>query len=260
MIGRELVNRFNILCPFDMAVEWDNSGFLIGNPEREVKKAALALDATGSVIEEAIEKGADMIVTHHPLLFHPPKSIRADEHLGSRIIKLVENRISLISLHTNFDICIMAELAAEKLGLTKCQVLEVTGEGEKGAYGFGRIGLLPREMTLKELAEETKKQLALDFVTVTGEEEKRVRKAAISTGSGKSGIDACLEKGVQVLITGDIDHHTAVDALEMGLCLIDAGHFGTEKMFVEYMAEYFRKEIPEVEAYVSRMEPPFISV
>ena len=260
MNGRELMNRFNKLCPFDMAVEWDNPGFLIGDPEREVKKAALALDATGSVIEEAIEKGADMIVTHHPLLFHPPKAIRADEHLGGRILKLIENRISLIALHTNFDICVMAELAADKLGLTNRQVLEVTGAGEDGPYGFGRIGLLPREMTLKELAEHTKVRLALDFVTVTGEEEKKVQKVAVSTGSGKSGIDDCLENGVQVLITGDIDHHTAVDALEMGLFLIDAGHFGTEKMFAEYMAEYFREEIPEVEAYVSRMEPPFAVV
>ena len=260
MNGRELMNRFNILCPFDMAVEWDNSGFLIGDPEREVKKAALALDAVGSVIEEAIEKGADLIVTHHPLLFRPPKAIRADEHLGGRIIKLIENRISLIALHTNFDICVMAELAANKLALANCQVLEVTGEGEKGACGFGRIGLLPREMTLKELAEETKKQLVLDFVTVTGEEEKKVQKAAISTGSGKSGIDACLKNGVQVLITGDVDHHTAVDALELGVFLIDEGHFGTEKMFAEYMAEYLKKEIPEAEAYVSRMEPPFIAV
>ena len=260
MNGRELLNQFNILCPFDMAVGWDNPGFLIGDPEQEVKKAALALDATGSVIEEAIEKGADMIVTHHPLLFHPPKAIRADEHLGSRIIKLIENRISLIALHTNFDICVMAELAADKLGLTNREVLEVTGVGENGPYGLGRIGLLPREMMLKELAEVTKKQLELDFVMVTGKEEKKVQKVAVSTGSGKSGIDFCLKNGVQVLITGDVDHHTAVDALEMGLCLIDAGHFGTEKMFAEYMAEYFQKEIPEVEAYVSRMEPPFIAV
>lgn len=260
MNGRQIMDRFHMLCPFDRAAEWDNPGFLIGDPDREVKKAALALDATGSVIEEAIARGADLLVTHHPLLFHPPKALRADEHLGSRIIRLIENRISLIALHTNFDICVMADLAAEKLGITSGQVLEVTGEEEQGPYGFGRMGLLPREMTLKELAEETKRRLDLEFVTVTGREEQKVQKAAISTGSGKSGIDACLKNGVQVLITGDIDHHTAVDALEMGLCLIDAGHFGTEKMFAEYMAEYFKREIPEVTAYVSRMEPPFSAV
>lgn len=257
MKGRDLLEKFDGLCPFSAAMEWDNPGFLIGNPEREVKRAALALDATTAVIEEAIEKGADMIVTHHPLLFRPPQAIRADEYLGGRIIKLIENRISLIALHTNFDICVMADLASGKLGLANPQVLEVTGEREGKPEGLGRFGLLPREMTLKSLAEYVKERLELDFVTIIGDGEARVRKAAISTGSGKSGIGGCLKNGVQVLITGDVDHHTAVDTLEMGLFLIDAGHFGTEKMFAEYMAEYFKREIPEVEAYIGRMEPPF---
>ncbi len=257
MTGRALLEKFNRLCPFSMAVEWDNPGFLIGNPDWDVKKVGLALDATGSIIEEAVEKGADMLVTHHPLLFYPPKTICADDYLGSRIIKLIENRISLISLHTNFDICVMAELASGKLGLRDCRVLEVLEEKNGVASGFGRIGLLPREMTLRELAERTKALLGLDYVTIVGNEGKVVRKAAISTGSGKSGIGDCLKNDAQVLITGDIDHHTAVDALEMGLSLIDAGHFGTEKMFAEYMAEYFRKEIPEAEAYIGCMEAPF---
>lgn len=257
MTGRDLLEKLNTLCPLSTAVEWDNPGFLIGDPDRKVNKVGLALDATGSVIEEAAQKGADMLVVHHPLLFHPPKAIRADEHLGGRIIKLIENQISLIALHTNFDICVMAELAADKLGLSNRRVLEVTGERNGMADGFGRIGLLPQEMTLKELAERTRERLELDFVSVTGKNEEKVRKVAISTGSGKSGIGECLKNGVQVLITGDVDHHTAVDALEMGIFLIDAGHFGTEKMFAEYMADYFKEEIPEVEAYIGCMEPPF---
>ncbi len=257
MNGRELLEKFNGLCPFSTAAEWDNPGFLVGDPKREVKKAALALDATSAVIEEAIEKGADVIVTHHPLLFHPLESICADEHLGARIIRLIENRISLIALHTNFDICIMADLAADRLGLKDCMTLEVLGMRDGKEEGFGRVGLLQQEMTLEELAGYVKERLALDFVTIAGNSKKTVRKIAISTGSGKSGIGDCLEKGVQVLITGDVDHHTAVDALEMGIFLIDAGHFGTEKMFAEYMAEYFKREISEVEAYIGRMEAPF---
>lgn len=257
MTGRDLLEKFNTLCPFDTAVEWDNPGFLIGDPDREVKKAALALDATGDVIEEAVKEGADMIVTHHPLLFRPSNTIRKDDHLGGRIIKLIENRISLIALHTNFDICVMAGLAADKLELTDCQVLEVTGMENEKATGFGRFGFLPRKMTLKELAQETKKRLGLDFVTVSGDNEKKVHKVAISTGSGKSGLGACLKNGIQVLITGDVDHHTAVDALEMGIFLIDAGHFGTEKMFVPFMADYFKKEISQIEAYMGHMESPF---
>lgn len=260
MNGRELLEKFNELCPFSMAMEGDNPGFLVGNPEREVKKAALALDATSAVIKEAAKSGADMIVTHHPLIYRPIKDVCSESHIGRRVLELTENGISLIALHTNFDICVMAELAAGKLGMINCKVLEVMGERMGKMEGLGRMGMLPEEMTIQELAEFVKRQLALDFVTIAGDGGKKVQKAAIATGSGKSGIDACIKNGVQVLITGDIDHHTAVDALEMGLGLIDAGHFGTEKMFAEYMAEYFKREIPEVEAYIGQMEAPFAVV
>lgn len=257
MNGRELLEKFNGLCPFSMAMEGDNPGFLVGDPEREVKKAALALDATSAVIEEAAAQGADMLVTHHPLIYRPVNNVCAAGHLGRRLLKLAENGISLIALHTNFDICVMADLAAEKLDMANCRVLEVMGEREGTEEGLGRMGLLPAEMSLKALAGYVKERLGLDFVTMVGDGDKRVKKVAISTGSGKSGIGACLENGVEVFITGDIDHHTAVDALEMGLFLIDAGHFGTEKMFAEAMLEYFNREIPEVEAYIGKMEPPF---
>jgi dinuclear metal center YbgI/SA1388 family protein len=256
MTGEALIKKFDSLCPFSAAVAWDNPGFLVGDPKRTVTKAALALDATDCVIEEAIEKGADLLVTHHPLLFHPQKTVCASDAIGRRVLKLVENRISLIALHTNFDVCVMADLAAEKLGLHSREILEVTGEREGKPEGFGRLGLLPQEMTLEALAEMVKQRFDLEYVTLTGARDTKVQKAAISTGSGKSGIGACLENQVQVLITGDVDHHTAVDALEMGLCLIDAGHFGTEKMFADYMAGYFEREVSEVQAYVSRMEPP----
>lgn len=257
MNGRQLLEKFNILCPFSMAMEGDNPGFLLGEPEREVRKAVLALDADSAVIEEAAAKGADMIVTHHPLIYRPVNNVCAAGHLGRRLLKLAENRISLIALHTNFDICVMADYAAEKLGLNNCRVLEVMGERDGKEAGLGRIGQLSGEMTLKELAGYVKECLALDFVTIAGDGEKKVHTAAISTGSGKSGINDCLKKGAQVFITGDIDHHTAIDALEAGLLLIDAGHFGTEKMFAEYMAEYFKREIPEVEACIGQMKPPF---
>ncbi len=260
MTGRELLEKLEELCPLDAAVEWDNAGFLIGEPDREVKRLCLALDATGPIIDEAIEEGADLILTHHPLLFRAVKTIRADDFLGGRILKLARHRISLISLHTNFDVCVMAELAADKLELTNREILEVTGERNGKPEGIGRAGLLPKEMTLEELAEYVKRKLELPFVTITGDKGRKIRKAAISTGAGKSHIDFCPALGAQVLITGDIDHHTAVDALEKGICLIDGGHFGTEKMFVPYMEDYLKKQLPEIEFFAAHMVSPLIVI
>lgn len=257
MTGREFLQKMEALCPLSMAAEWDNPGFLIGDPDREITKIALALDATGEVIEEAVRKGANLIVTHHPMLFHPMKQISTQMHLGKRAIKMLENKISLIALHTNFDICVMAELAADKLELKNRQVLEPEGLFGGKEEGFGRFGMLEAPMTLKELAQFTKERFDLPFVIVNGEENAVVQKVAVATGSGKSGLENCAKNGVQVLITGDVDHHSAVDALEMGVYTIDAGHFGTEKMFADYMVSYLSEQMPEIEAYKAEMKAPF---
>lgn len=260
MTGRELLREMETLCPLPTAVEWDNAGFLAGNPDRDVKCICVALDAEGTVIDEAIEKSADLLLTHHPLIFQPIRAIRSDDYLGGRLLKLAEHRISLISLHTNFDVCVMAELSADKLELRERQILEPTGEWEKKPVGIGRAGLLPREMTLAELAEFTKEKLELQTVAITGDKNRKIKKAAISTGSGKSGIDLCLRLGAEALITGDIDHHTAIDAREKGICLIDAGHFGTEKMFVPYMEQYLRRRFPEIKTFSAHIAPPLTIV
>lgn len=260
MTGSKLLQEMEALCPLAMALEWDNAGFLAGNPDRDVKCICVALDAESAVIDEAIEKSADLILTHHPLIYAPIKAVRSDDYLGGRLLKLAEHRISLICLHTNFDVCVMAELAAEKLELTDRQILELTGEWNGKPAGIGRAGLLPREMTLAELAEFTKEKLELPSVTIIGDKNRKIKKAAISTGSGKSEIDFCPPLGVEALITGDIDHHTAIDAREKGLCLIDAGHFGTEKMFVPYMEQYLQRRFPEIKTFSAHIASPLTIV
>lgn len=234
--------------PVKYAQDWDNVGLLAGRRDKEVYRIMTALDATDRVVEQAVSRKVDLLLTHHPLIFSPRKSVTTDDRIGRRLVRLLQNDIAYYAMHTNFDVMGMADLSAQKLDLSGISVLEQTSQGEQGEpEGIGRCGQLPRIMTLRELAVFVKERYELDYVRICGEETSLIEKAAISTGSGSSMIKPAIFAGVQVLISGDIDYHAALDAVAEGLCIIDAGHFGTEKMFGAYMSQYIKKHCPEVE-------------
>ena len=163
------------------------------------------------------------------------------------MIKLIENQISYYAMHTNFDIMGMAELSADYLQLSERKILETTYEEGTEKEGLGRYGQLPETMTLEECAGFVKQQFQLPFVKVYGNPKTRVSRAAICTGSGKSLIKAVLKSQAEVYITGDMYYHSAIDAVAQGICVIDAGHYGTEYIFMEYMKEELQRRIPEAE-------------
>lgn len=234
------------------AESWDNVGLLAGDREREVKKVFLALDVTDETLQAAIDFGADMMITHHPLIFSGMKRVVAEDFIGRRIIGLIGSHISYYAMHTNFDILGMADMSADLLALSEREVLEVTYEDGKRTEGIGRIGSLPREMPLRDCALFVKEQFQLPHVTVYGSLDANVNRAAVCTGSGKSLMKDVLEKKAQVYITGDMDYHTAIDAVAQGVSIIDAGHYGTEYIFMEYMKQELAGKLPELE--VGRME------
>ena len=222
------------------------------------KSIYIALDATDEVIDAAIECEADMLITHHPMIFSAIKSVRADDFIGRRILKLAKYDISYYAMHTNFDVMGMADAAADEIDLIERDVLQVTYEDEIGAEGIGRIGRLREEMSLIELCDFVKERFMLDTVKVFGDPDRLCNICAISPGSGKSMIKYAIEKGADVIITGDIDHHEGIDSVAQGLCVIDAGHFGIEKIFVPYMEEFIRREMPEIKVYTHEMTSPFM--
>ena len=134
------------LCPKSFACDWDNVGLLVGSSGKEVHTIALALDATSEVIKEAVEKGADLILTHHPLIFGGVRNITDSDYVGKRILELVKHDISCYAMHTNFDVLGMADAAADLLNLTDREVLEVTYEDEISVDGLGRVGSLLEPM------------------------------------------------------------------------------------------------------------------
>ncbi len=253
----EIMERLEELSPTIYAEDWDNVGLLVGRREKDVRKIYIALDATDEVIEEAVKLQTDMLITHHPLIFSAMKKIQSDDYIGRRILRLARHDIACYAMHTNFDIMGMADAAADEIGLRKREVLDITYEDDIAKEGIGRRGKLPQIMTLEECAVHVKKCFHLEHVKVFGDPEATVETAAICPGSGKSVVsDAVLAK-TDVLITGDIDHHTGIDANAQGLMIIDAGHYGIEKIFIAYIKEYVHRELPEMTVYTHPLVSPF---
>ncbi len=255
-----VIKSLEQLCAPVFAENWDNVGLLAGRRDKEVGKICIALDATDAVVEEAVRKGADMLLTHHPLIFSSMKKINTDDFIGRRLVKLIGNDISYYAMHTNFDVMGMADAAADEIRLKERQVLSITYEDEIAKEGIGRYGKLPQVMTLEECASYVKDVFHLESVKVYGERDMAVECAAVSPGSGKSMIRPAVEAGAEVLITGDIDHHEGLDAVAQGLAIIDAGHYGLEKIFVPYMIEYIEREFPQIAVFAAREGNPFWSL
>lgn len=248
-----LIEIFNDIADPKLCSSWDNSGLIAGDTDQEINSVLIALDATDEVIDEAIELKADLILTHHPLIFRGIKNVSSLDFTGRRIIKLIKNNIACFAMHTNFDISCMGAEAADRLGIRDAEVLQQTDE----AQGFGRVGRLPKMMQVDELSDLIKDRFELEYVKVFGDTGCTVQKAAIMPGSGSSAIDDALSAGAQVLITGDIDHHEGIDAVEKGLVIIDAGHFGLEKIFIDYMKEYIKRNAETILVYTDNREKGF---
>lgn len=256
----EVIVRLEELSPVHYAQEWDNVGLLVGRNDKEVRRVMIALDATSDVIEQAVHAQADFLLTHHPLLFAPTKCICSDDFIGRRLIRLIKNDICYYTMHTNFDVMGMADAAADELGLKNRRVLAVTYEDEISKEGLGRYGRLPRIMTLAECAEYVKSVFKLQQVFLYGDAEHTVETMAVLPGSGREEIADALRVGADVYLTGDMSHHAGIDAVEQGLSVIDAGHFGLEQIFIPYMRDYFARELPELEVLTAEQKAPFVSV
>ena len=254
---KEIMAKLEELSPISYASSWDNVGLLLGDKEKEIKKILVTVDVTDDVIDQAVRLEADFILSHHPMIFKGVKKVTADDYTGRRILKMAQHGICYYASHTNFDVMGMADAAADELALTNREVLQITFEDEIAKEGFGRIGQLPETMSLADTAQYVKQVFGIDKVKVFGNLSGEIRRVAISPGSGKSMIGDALQADVDVLITGDIDHHDGLDAVMQGLSIIDAGHFGIEKIFVPFMEQYLRREVQSVKVCRARQTCPF---
>ena len=261
MLCKDIIAVIEEKYPRRYAMEWDNVGLLAGRDDKEVKSIYIAVDATDEVITQAKELGADMLITHHPLIFGEMKQINNQDFIGRRLLELIRGDISYYAMHTNYDVKGMAELSCEKMGLEAGEPLEVTEvENDGKEEGIGRIIPVKSSLSLRECCELVKRSFGLDAVRVFGDLEYGIRKIAICPGSGKSVIGDALKKGADVLITGDIGHHDGIDAWAQGLAVIDAGHYGIEHIFIQDVKDYLGQKLPEIAVAGAPVSHPFQNV
>ena len=238
-------------APRALAESWDNVGMLIDCGRKEYKKVLAALELTEAVAAEAAQMGADLIVTHHPVMLGGIKRLDGSDAESRAIMALVRGGISLFAAHTNFDSARRGTNAylAEGLALEGVLPLEAPGVSglPEGVWGMGRIGDLPQPCTLETLAEQVRDFLKIPFVRLAGDPQKKIGRVALCTGSGSSMAEAALCAGADVLVTGDLRHHAAAEAAGKGLALIDAGHFETEAPAMKWLIDGLQAQFNRVE-------------
>ncbi len=212
------------------------------------------------MIGEAVRLGADLLLTHHPLIFKKMSRVNTDDFIGRRVCELIRNDISYYAMHTNFDVMGMADAAADELSLKDRRVLDVTYEDDISKEGCGRVGELKDSMRVEALAGLVKEKFHVPNVRVFGDLDSPVRTVAVMPGSGGGFIQDALAAGADAMITGDVGHHEGIDAVAQGLAVIDAGHYGIEKLFISYMEEFMKRELPGVQIYKAEIREPFIVV
>lgn len=246
---KDVMEILEQLSPKGYACDWDNVGLLVGRKEKEVHKIMVALDASKEVVEHAVKEQADMLVTHHPMIFSSIKQINEEQFTTEKALSLAEHGISYYAMHTNFDaVGGMAELAAgpEYLNLTDTSPIEESGED---GIGMGRYGVLPNPMTAAQAAEYVKEKFQLPFVMLYQNREEKERlydRLAVMPGSGKSDMKRVKENGYSLYLTGDFGHHDGLDAMDMGLSVIDATHYGLEHIFISFVAGYLRERVQDI--------------
>jgi len=248
----EILQFVERLAPRYMMEDWDNVGLLCGKREREVRKVLVALDPFLNVCEEAAEIGADLIVTHHSLIFRPVKSITDADPVGRCILFLIERGIAAINAHTNLDQTPggVNDVLAATLGLTNVEVLNPCGQDEAGKpWGLIRMGDLKQEMQPAAFASFVKTQLKCPGVRII--EGRPIRKVAVGGGSCGGAIYDVAAAGCDAFVTADCKYTQFREALDLGLTLIDAGHFETENPVCAVLAEALRKEFPQIEVVLS---------
>ena len=250
---KEIIEVMETLAPTFLKEDFDNVGLMVGDREKEVKKVLLALDCTLKVVEEAKENNVDLIITHHPLIFRRPNNITTDTIQGRKIIELIKNDISLYSSHTNLDSAKsgLNDSIPKLLGYDSSEILEVNKRDEKA--GLGRIVTLDKPTTLDEIVDNVKKALNINNLRVVkGKEE--VNKIAIINGSGQDFIGKAVSKGADCIITGDTTYHFASDYKEMGINIIDAGHFASEQIVFFNVMKNIIDKFNDVEFILSKVE------
>lgn len=266
---QDVVDVADRLWPFRLQEDWDASGLAVGRPERPVRRIHLAVDPVASVVAEAVDAGADLLLTHHPLLLRGVTSVAADGFKGRAIHDLVEGGCALLSCHTNADAARrgVSDALIAACGVNPDDAAPLVPDAADPRVGLGRVGTLEHPVTLAELAERLALRVppAVQGLRVAGEPELRIGTVAVCGGSGDSLFDTVRARGADVYVTADLRHHPASEARERALgpgehgtpALIDAAHSASEALWLPWAAEDLQRALSargfEVDVHVSTL-------
>lgn len=248
---KDIYNMIDGDFPFSNAFDGDNVGIIVGDENAEVKKILLTCDVDEGVASEAADIGANLIVSHHPLMFFKTNRLTEADPEQRTIRRLTENKISLISAHTNLDASNggLNDYMASLLGLENTEVIESISPDRKNGYGRA-ANVSP--ITLKELMDAVINTFSADGVRYCGNLETVVKKVGVNTGGGASVLFDAIACGCDVLITGDIKYNGYRDAIERGMCTIDLMHYDSEHIVMEFFEKYFCGKLGNIEIVKSK--------
>ena len=248
----DILSYLETLAPRSMKMDWDNVGLLCGGKSRPVTKVLVALDPFEGVCEEAAQWGAELILTHHPLIFSPLKSVTDETSIGRAVQLLCANSISAINAHTNLDCAPggVNDCLARTLGLSDVQVIAPSGVDELGRpWGLLRQGTVEAQ-PLSDFLPYVKEALHCDGLRyVNG--GKPVHRVAVGGGACASELMDAVHAGCDTFVTADVKYNQFWDARDLGLNLIDAGHFATENPVVSLLAANIAAQFPDVSVKIS---------
>lgn len=248
----DILKYMETIAPRNMKMDWDNVGLLCGSKTTEVSKILVALDPFEHVCREAADWGAELIVTHHPIIFQAMKAITDDTSIGRSILQLCRHGIAAINAHTNLDQAPggVNDVLARTLGLQDVEVINASGvDAEGNEWGLLRCGQV-QEQTLQDFLQNVKDQLGCKGLRYV-DGGRPVRRVAVGGGSCASGMLDALDAGCDTFVTADVKYNQFWDAQDLGLNLIDAGHFHTENPVVAVLAAKLQAAFPEIEVKIS---------
>ncbi len=251
---RKIAEIYDFLCelaPLELQMGFDNSGFQIGRKDKEIDKVLLALDVTDAVLDEAIELGAGLIISHHPLIFSAVKSIDGSTPEGNRLLRIAENGIAVISMHTNLDIAEggVNDVLIRLLGAEPVTVLD--------SEGCGRIGELNTPQELSAFLDICRDKLNVNGIRYY-DAGKKVSRLAVMGGAGGDSLEDAYNKACDTYVTSDIKYHQFLRAQELKINLIDADHFCTENPVIPVLKGKLTAKFADVEFAVSEKHKALI--
>lgn len=249
----DIVRFMESIAPQSKKESWDNVGLLCGRKDRQVTTILVALDPFEDVAEEAVKLGADLIVTHHPLIFHPLYSLTDDTAIGRTAATLLRHDIAAFSAHTNLDIAPqgVGSCLARALGLEDISVIEPIEKAADGVWGLLRMGTVAPQ-SLNDFLAHVKRTLQAPAVRYAPASEK-VHRVAVGGGACADEWKSAFAAGCDTFVTADARYNDFWDARDAGLTLIDAGHFYTENPVCTYLQRILQEAFPEIRVVLSQV-------